>query len=176
MRKFLFLSTMLCSSIAFAGSGDSYFGGAYHLGKFEESGFPDASPKALKLEYGRYLSDSIAIEGNVAFGLGQDSLSIDGIDLEFKAKQVISLFLKGDVNLTDLVNLYGLLGATQAEFKASAPDFGESFSEKDSGISYGIGIESKNTDGYVFSAEYIMYLSEDDYDYSGINFGLAKQF
>lgn len=176
MKKLMVCAALLCSPLALAEVGDSYFGAAYTLGKFEENGFPTTNPKSFGFEYGKYIFDSIAIEGNFAFGLGEDSLMIEGFDVDFKLKQSMSLFLKGDLALTDRVNFYGLLGFTQAEFKASAQDIDASFSEKDSGFSYGIGLESKNTEGYKFSLEYVMYLTDDGYDYSGVNFGLAKMF
>lgn len=176
MKKCLFLATMLCSSITFAASGDSYFGGGYHIGKYDESGLSSASPTALKLEYGRYVTDSIAIEGHVAFGLGEDTISFQGFDIDIEMKQAISIFVKGDLNLSENVNLYGLVGLTKGKLKATIPAFNESFTENDSGLSYGVGIESETASGLIFSAEYIMYLSEDDYDYSGFNLGIAKKF
>jgi len=176
MKKCLFLTAMLCSSVTFAASGDSYFGGGYHLGKYEESGIPSASPTALKLEYGKYITDSIAIEGHFAFGLKEDTVSVEGINLDLEIKQAISLFVKGDLNLNESVNLYGLLGFTKGKLKVSAPGYDLSTTESDSGLSYGAGIESITANGLIFSAEYIMYLSEDDYDYSGFNFGIAKKF
>ena len=176
MKKYLLLTTILCSPVTFAASGDSYFGGGYHLGKYEENGFPTANPTALKLEYGQYISDSIAIEGHFALGLGEDTVSYLGFNVDIEMKQAISVFVKGDVKLNESVNLYGLLGLTKGKIEASIPAFNQTVTEDDSGLSYGVGIESKTASGVIFSAEYIMYLSEDAYEYSGFNFGIAKTF
>jgi opacity protein-like surface antigen len=176
MKKSLCIAATFFSSAAFAVNGDSYFGGGYHMGNYDESGIPSASPSALKIEYGKYISDSIAIEGHVAFGMSEDTISVDGVDAEIEIKQAISLFVKGDLNLNESVNLYGLAGFTKGKLKATFPDFDETISEDDSGFSYGLGLEAQTSGGIIFSGEYIMYLSEDEYDYSGINLGIAKKF
>ena len=176
MKKCLFLTAILCSSSALAASGDSYFGGGYHLGKYEEDSIPSASPTAIKLEYGKYFTDNIAVEGQFSFGLGDDTISADGINIDLELKQAISLFVKGDLNLSETVNLYGLLGFTKGKLKASASEFDFSVTESDSGLSYGAGIELNTANGLNFSVEYLMYLSEDTYDYSGVNLGIAKKF
>jgi len=176
MKKSLFVIAMLSSSAVLAANGDSYFGGGYHMGNYDETGFPSASPSALKIEYGRYITNSIAIEGHFAFGMSEDTISVDGIDAEIEIEQAISLFVKGDINLNESVNLYGLAGFTKGKLKATLPDFDETISENDSGFSYGLGLEAQTSGGIIFSGEYIMYLSEDEYDYSGINLGIAKKF
>lgn len=176
MKSSLCLVAMLCSSVTFAANGDSYFGGGFHIGKYEENEFPSASPRALKLEFGKYITDAVALEGHFALGLGGDTLSTQALDIDLELEQAISLFVKGDINLNENVNFYGLFGVSRGKFKATIPEFDVSFSDDDSGFSYGFGIEAKNTNGVVFSAEYIMYLSEDEYDYSGFNIGIAKSY
>lgn len=175
MKKSLFVITMLFSPIVFAANGDSYFGGGYHVGNYDETGLPSASPSALKIEYGKYITDSIALEGHFAFGMAEDTISIEGVDAEIEIKQAISLFVKGDLHVSKSVNFYGLAGFTSGKLEAALPGFGESISEDDSGFSYGLGLEAQTSGGIIFSAEYIMYLSEDEYDYSGINLGIAKK-
>jgi Outer membrane protein beta-barrel domain len=176
MRKGLVLSALLFSSATFAASGDSYVGGGYHMGNYDEDGLSTASPSALKLEYGYYITDQIAIEGNFAFGIAEDTIDVLGSDVDIEVEQAISLFVKGDLNLSSSVNLYGLLGYTKGKLKATIPDLDETLTENDSGLSYGAGLEGITAGGFIFSAEYIMYLSEDEYDYSGFNLGIAKKF
>lgn len=175
MKKILFIIAMLSSSAVFAANGDLYFGGGYHIGNYDETGLPGASPSALKIEYGKYITDSIALEGHFAFGIAEDTISIEGVDAEIEIKQAISLFVKGDLHVSESVNFYGLAGFTSGKLEAAFPGFGESISEDDSGFSYGLGLEAQTSGGIIFSAEYIMYLSEDEYDYSGINLGIAKK-
>lgn len=176
MKKYFLLPALLLpAAFATATDNSSYFGASYHLGKYEESGVPNASPTALKLEYGKYITPGIAVEAHATFGLAEDTVSFDGIDVDLEVKQAISLFLKGDINLTPNTNLYGLLGYTKGKLKASVQGFG-SVTESDSGPSFGVGLESGVTSGIIFSAEYISYLSEDSYDYSGINLGISKKF
>jgi outer membrane immunogenic protein len=170
MKKYLILASLLCSSLTFAASGDSYFGGGIHRGDLDIDGFSTVNPNAIKLEYGYYVWDSIAIEGHFAYGFGEDTVS----SLDFKLKQAISLFAKADLSVGENSNVYGLLGLTKGKIEVS--NYSGSDSEDDSGLSYGLGFETKIQSDLVFSTEYIMYLSEDDYDYSGINIGISKLF
>lgn len=176
MKKGFLISALLMSSGAFAATGDSYFGGGYHIGNYDETGISTASPTALKLEYGHYITDQLAIEGNIAFGAAEDTVQVLGADVDIEVDQAISLFVKGDLNINPNFNFYGLLGFTKGKLKATVQGYNQTITENDSGFSYGAGIEGISNGGLIFSAEYIMYLSEDSYDYSGLNLGIAKKF
>lgn len=177
MKKVLALFvSVIVSASATAADNQSYFGGAYHSGVYEEQYLSDANPASLKLKYGQYLSPNLAIEGHLLFGISDDSINVNGIDVDIELSQALSIFLKGDINLTATTNLYGLIGFSRGELEASVPEFDVSVTEKDSDLSYGVGIESEISPNLLISAEYISYLSEDTYDYSGFNFGISKKF
>jgi opacity protein-like surface antigen len=178
MKKLVIITGILFSSstMVFADDNSGYFGSGYHLGKYEESGVPDAEPSALKIEVGKYLTPNIAIEGQFLFGMGDDTVQIEGVDVDLELKNAISIFVKGDIDLGEKANLYGLIGFTKGKLEATIDENNVSVSEDDSGLSYGFGIEGEVGSGISLSSEYIVYLSEDDYDYSGFNFGISKMF
>ncbi len=177
MKKFLFLTALLCSSTTFAVEGDSYFGGSLHSGKFEASDVPDARFQGLNIEYGRYVTDQFAIEGHYTFGvggLGSDTIPVEGRNIDMELEQAFSVFVKGDINVGQYVNLYGLVGYTTGKLKMSAGDYVAN--EYDSGFSQGAGVEVMIVNDLILSAEYIKYLNDEDFEYSGFNFGVAKKF
>ncbi|WP_430460985.1 porin family protein [Thalassolituus sp. LLYu03] len=178
MKKLFIITGMMLSStsMTFADENPGYIGLGYHMGKYEESGLSDAEPSALKIEVGKYLNSNVAIEGQFLFGLGDDTVDVDGLDVDLELKNAISIFVKGDIDLGEKANLYGLIGFTKGKLEATIDEYDVSVSEDDSGLSYGFGIEGEVADGVSLNGEYIIYLSEDDYDYSGFNFGISKRF
>jgi len=165
-----FINSMAVS----ANEGVKYGGVGYHLGSYEETGLSSASLTGLELKFGSYISDTVALEGRLTIGTGNDTISVFGIGVDIELNNALSLFLKGDIPLSPTANLYGLIGFTKGKITASVLGF--SVSEDDSGLSYGIGAESKLSDDVYFSGEYVFYLSEDTYDYEGFNFGIKKLF
>jgi outer membrane immunogenic protein len=173
MKKSFILATILCSSASFAG--DFYMGGGIHRGMLDVDGLSSVTPMAIKLETGKYLSDHVALEGHLAFGVGKSSISYPyGGDIDFSVKNAVSIFLKGDLDINENANLYGLAGFTKGKFEMETVYYSET--DSDSGFSYGVGVETKLENDFVISAEYVMYLKEDDYDYSGINLSFTKLF
>ena len=171
-RTALLAATLITSSAAIAEG--TYIGAGYHIGTYDESGFPKANPDGIKLEVGKYIAENVAIEGHLLFGAGSDTVTFLGTDVELKLKNALSVFIKGDLPLSESANVYGLLGFTKGKLEASA--LGTTVSENDSGLSYGIGAEAGFGSNIYFSGEYIFYISESDYDYTGFNIGLHKKF
>lgn len=174
--KHLVTSALVASCIitSTAMAENTYFGAGYHIGTYDESGFPKANPGGIKIEAGKYIAENVAIEGHLLFGAGSDTVTYLGVDVDVKLKNAISVFVKGDLPVSETANLYGLLGFTKGKLEASA--LGTTISEDDSGLSYGIGAEAGFGNDLYFSGEYVFYISESDYDYTGFNIGLHKRF
>lgn len=175
MKKIIILGSLLASSSVFAETNSSYFGASFHLGTYEEDGIDTVNPISLSLEGGKYIAENLALEANILLGIQDDSVTSGGIEADIGVKHAISFFLKGDLDLNEINKLYGLLGYSKGKLEATFPQFDNaSVTESDSGLSYGVGFESELTPEVSAKIEYIMYLSEDDYDYSGINIGFSK--
>lgn len=178
MKKIIFaliLSTsILVSTTSFAETGQSYFGVGYHLGSYDETGFPKANLNGLKIKGGKYISDTVAVEGHYTLGMGSDTVTYLGVDVDIELKYAISAFLKADLPLSETAKIYGLLGFTKAELEASA--LGTTITEDDSGLSYGFGVDVNITEDILIGGEYIIYLDESNYDYTAFNIGITKLF
>jgi opacity protein-like surface antigen len=158
----------LASGGAFAGEEKQYVGFGYHLGSYDEDGFPGADLNGIKIKGGKYVSDNVAVEGHFLMGVGSDT--VIGVDIELDT--AISIFLKGDLPLSDTARVYGLLGYTKGELTASVPGF--SISEDDSGLSFGFGVDVNLAPDLLIGGEYISYIDESDYDYTGFNLTITK--
>lgn len=176
MKSLITLATIATLSTfnVYAEIGDTYLGAGYHLGTYDEAGFPTLNPNGIGIKVGKFVADNVAIEGQLAFGAGSDSTTYLGVDVDLKLKQAISVFVKGYMPLSSSANVYGLLGFTKGKLEASAS--GTTISADDSGLSYGIGAETKMGNDMYISGEYIFYISESDYDYTGFNIGISKKF
>ena len=168
------IACLISSMAVNANEGEKYGGIGYHMGSYEATGFSSASLTGLELKFGTYISDAVAFEGRLTRGIGDDTISTWGPDVNIELNTALSLFLKGDIPLSSTANLYGLIGFTKGKITASSLGF--SFSEDESSLSYGIGAESEFSDGVYFSGEYVFYLSDDTYDYEGLNLGIKKMF
>lgn len=175
------LGSLLISTSSLAGQGQTYFGAGYHMGTYDESGYPNANPTALGIRGGMYFVPNVAVEGRFALGLSDDTVRVfvpgtGYVDIDLKLENAISLFVKADLPVAPTAKLYGLIGFTQAETKAKARGYPVSVSNSDSGLSYGVGVEVGVNNGIYIGAEYIMYINESDYDYTGINIGVTRVF
>ncbi len=159
-----------------------YLGFGYQIGAYDENGIPEADLSTIKFEAGSYFSENMALEAHVNLGMDSDTVSVPVVvddttvvvDVEVDLESSVSLFLKGDLPLSPDFNLYGLVGFSQVKVEASAEGFPQSSS--DTGFSYGAGAELGLGNQVYVSAEYVSYISEDEYDYAGINLGVHKKF
>ena len=165
---------LVASSNSFANEGDKYWGLDFHQGSYDETGFPKANPTGFAIKAGKYITENVAMEGRLSLGLGDDTVNYLGVDVDLELDNALSFFIKGDAPLSPTANVYGLLGFTKGKLSASVGSF--AVSADDSGLSYGMGVETKMNEGLLFAAEYIFYLSESTYDYTGFNFGIKRLF
>jgi len=174
-NKFLgILSLVLLGSGIFADSNNFYIGGQYHLSKYDESGLSAANLSGLGLTFGKYIIKDVAIEGRYVTGLSGDSIDFSGTKVDIDLDNIFSIFLKGDLSITDEFKAYGLIGHSTGKIKFKTPVI--SISGSDSSISYGLGAQYAIKDDISIHIEYILYLNEDNYDYKGINFGIKYLF
>lgn len=156
-----------------------YLGGAMHIGFYEETGFQRAEPTGLQLKFGHYFSPHGAIELHYVTGIEAGTVRYENINVDVDIEQGLSLFLRGELPVSAAARLYGLIGYTDGELTASATNgfVTAKSTESDAGISYGFGFEHrKPRSNMSVHLEYILYLNESGYDYSGFNLGLSHHF
>lgn len=175
------LLTLMVPGIAGAAQrADTYIGVGHHWGDYKNENTVKSDPSAIQLVVGHYLLPIVAIEGRFGKGIGSDSIKLGGADTgaTMELDRFASVFARFELPLAKRVRLYGLAGYTEGRLDASAG--GYSISDKDSGLSYGVGLEMRGGRASFVSAEYIQYLDETDegvdYEYNGFNINIGMYF
>ena len=167
----LFSSSMVLAS----DSGDMYTGLQYASGSYNEDGFDEVNPSMLVGKFGKYINDSFAMEGRLAFGVQDDSINYLGVDITLDIDSMIGVYGVGNMDLNDTSSVYGLVGFTRAEATVSADGFG-SDSSSESGLSFGVGANVGLSDDLSLNVEYMQYLNKSDFDLSALSLGVTFGF
>ena len=117
---------------------------------------------------GRLGYDFMDFLGAEVRGTAALSKDNDGID---KFKQ-IGAYLKPNYDVTDALNLYGLVGASQANL-ANPSDM----DDKETGLSYGLGLDYSVSDTVSVFTDVVNYMKKDDTNSLwGLTVGAGYQF
>jgi hypothetical protein len=110
------------------------------------------------------------------YGLETDTTEIGTTEVDVLLANMFSGFAKVQTSDMSGFRLYGLLGVSKAEFRADVVNSDAETTDGDTGLSYGLGVTAGIKPGLTLNGEFVSYLSEDEYSYSGFNFGLSKLF
>lgn len=162
------------SAIAHAETaGQSYLSIQYGLGTYSEEGFEDANPNFLMGKLGYFVNDGLSLEGRLGIGVGDDSINDPFAgELTIEVDSLIGVYGVGHARISEAFSLYGLLGFTRGELTATAPAFGMSFSDDDTGLSYGVGLNIGSSESTSLNIEYTQYLDETYYDFTAVGLGI----
>ncbi len=155
-----------------------------------------AEGSGIRLVLGQQLSDYLSIELHGGMG-GDDNVTLMTTDPtpvavngDLGLKQLFGAYIRASYPLNDMVSVYGLAGYTRvkAEFEGDAnftagstPLNRDSFTESESGSSYGGGIEfdvfSGVLDGRLrLTADYVVYLDKSGTEFEAKSVGVKLQF
>ena len=187
------LTALSANAVAAADkTGRSYVGVGYTMLTVSPEGGPDLDLGALGVRGGYFFNKYFSVEGRLAFGVADDSISetVDvgsgpetatlTLDLDYS----LGVYAVGHIPLTEQFQLYGLAGFTKHEvtLEACAASVGcDSESFDDSDFSYGVGAEYDMTKNLSLALEYTVYFSDGDidglkYDTDGIGIALNYNF
>lgn len=178
------LTALSANALAADNTGKTYVGAGYTMLTVSPEGGPDFDLSALGVRGGYYFNKYFSVEGRLAFGVGDDSMSETGdigfgpetltltIDLDYS----LGVYAVGHIPLTEQFQLYGLAGFTKHEItlEACAASVGcdsEGFDDND--LSFGVGAEFDMTKNLSLGLEYVSYFTDGDieglkYDTDGI--------
>jgi outer membrane immunogenic protein len=177
------LSLATTASIA-AERGNSYVGLQYAYGSYDEDGISETFyPSSLIARLGNTFHPNFAVEARLGFGLQDDtqfvsSLGPSGIDARFEIDHIIGLYGTGQINLTDALSLYGIVGASQVRATTgSIPSIPElSKTDDKSSPSYGVGVDFGIGKYTAINFEYMRYLDKDTFTLDAISVGARYRF
>jgi len=152
-----------------AEKGDIYIGGSLGIWDYEEKGNPDLSPKAIELVSIYSLLPFLDVQGNLGFGIGDDSETVNGTDeLELEIDNYLSVYAKPNYDVMNY-SFYGLLGYSYTRLVGFLNDFPET--DSSSSISFGAGVSVSLNKRSSFQAEWRQQADPSAYKLSGFTVG-----
>jgi len=158
-----------------AGYGTAYGAVDYSYLTYDEDGFDDLHPSAVRLRLGADLHRYFGIELQGAFGVADDSLDYMGYEVELDVDSYLGVYGKGMLPVTDRFSLYGLAGYASTKAKAKIPELDVSESDTGSGFSYGGGLDFKLGERLHLTAD-VMQIVDDGASLMSYNGGVRYDF
>lgn len=141
--------------------------------EYKESGFQSVHPLALSFRFGKEFTRNFAIEGRLGTGVSDDTIRISGVDVAVEVDNFYGVYARGIIPL-NRVSLYGLVGYTHGEIKASAG--GVAASADDGDFSYGVGADIAVWKGGAINVEYGRLFSGTGYEVNALSAGVRFNF
>ncbi len=165
-----------------ASAGDIYVGGGLGRVSYETDADLTLNPTAIVGRLGYHVTEHIAIEGRLGFGLTSDDTDIGSNNMtsnaEIDLKQLAGAYAIGHLPITRGLSVYGLAGFTYARAELTGRAGGLSVSDTldDSGLSYGVGTQAALTERISGYVEWASYLDQDAYTATAITAGAIYGF
>lgn len=185
---------LMLGTAAQAQQARSTVGGTYAEVGYTQFKFGDGSslkPGAIRGIVGYDFHPNIAVEGMLAFGIRNDSVTetvVSGTDVatanvKAKLEHAYGVYLKPKANVTDALELFGRVGYTRAKVKATADVAlngvavgSMSDSSTDGGFSYGLGANYKFSPAAYVGVDYMRYYKKDGVTADGFTVGVGFRF
>jgi opacity protein-like surface antigen len=147
----------------------------YTIGKYTESG-NEFQPSAFRLLVGKKINANLAVEGLAAFGVNGGTKNISGSEIKVQADSLVGVYLKPSFQVTPSLEVFGRVGYAKGELTATNTGTGASVKGNGDGASYGVGASYALTPKVSVNADYMMYVSKSNAEYSGVTIGLGYKF
>lgn len=137
---------------------------------YDEDGGEDFSSLGVRGRLGLQLTPQFSLETHLGAS-GTDRSSGERRELDW----LYAVLARGDLPITRYTSLYGVMGIAGVEI-SGRDAAGDSFSESDSGVSIGLGLDFQVADGAHLNLDYIRYLDASDFDFSALSVGARWTF
>jgi opacity protein-like surface antigen len=138
------------------------------------NGLSNARPNVFSLKLGEQMTPNFA--GEVRIGKGMSDDSVSGANV--KVDSYYGIYGKGILPVTNEFSAYGLLGYTRGKVSVARP--GNSASDTDGGLSYGLGADymiTKNASvGLEWARLFKGTVGGSDYRVNGLSLGVGYKF
>jgi opacity protein-like surface antigen len=172
--KFAVLALGLSSMAAAQAQQALYVGASVSRFDLSINGLSNAKPSAFSLKLGEQMNPNFAAEVRLGKGMSGDSIS--GADV--KVNSYYGFYAKGILPVTNEFSAYGLLGYTRGKVTVNRP--GNSASDTDGGLSYGLGVDYMITKNASVGLEWARLFKGSvgglDYKVNGLALGVAYKY
>ncbi|MCY9872574.1 porin family protein [Vibrio barjaei] len=165
IQKILLLGSTICALPSMAHG--IYLGASVGYGN-QENQIENFSSGTGFLQAGFKFNDNISAE--YRFG------GVDENSSELNLSSYSSVYLRGSYELKENIEIYGLLGVTQARVSGYISGDYSSNIRNISSPSYGIGARYAVSDNIGLMAEYVAVATSRDYSLSAVHFGADYRF
>jgi len=169
----LVASLLFVATNAYAANDGFYAGVNYAHTTYKESGFEKLNPSAVMARIGKEINKNVAVEGRLAVGLSEDSITISGTKVDLEIDNFFGVYIKGMIP-SGSVTPYGVLGWGTGEVTASAP--GVTVGGDDSDISYGVGLDVAVSKDTFVNVEYSRLFKGDGFKVDALSLGIGFKF
>ena len=117
--------------------------------------------------------NNFALEGRFGSGIKSDTQFIQGTgDVDLYIDNFFGAYGIGHINLGKSSSVYGLAGFTYLE-ASLRNNIGLSESDRDNGLSIGVGADYGIADNITLNIEYISYIVDSDFDLKVLGLGVS---
>ena len=152
---------------------DIYAGVQYGFGDFSATDISkDFDPQVIVGRFG-LRKNHFALEARIGSGIQSDSQFIEGTgNVDLYIDQFFGAYGIGHINLGESASVYGLAGFTYLE-ASLRNQIGLSESDRDNGLSIGVGADYGVADNITLNIEYISYIVDSDFDLKVLGLGVT---
>ncbi|WP_370235254.1 MULTISPECIES: porin family protein [Henriciella] len=119
----------------------------------------DVDLGAITGHFGYQLNQNFALEGELGVGVKEESFDVLGTDVDVELSYLVGAYVRGQVPVSEQLNLFARVGVVNAELSVEGGGFSESDSE--TGIGYGAGAEFMFNSTFGIRGDYTRYDIDD---------------
>lgn len=137
-----------------------------------------ASPAAIRGILGYEINPNLAIEGLVAFGMGDSTIKVNGVSqpgAKLEIDNAVGIYVKPKMKLNENVEVFARAGFARVKGTVSVAGVG-SESDSENSFSYGAGLSYSINPQTSVNVDYMQYLSKDGFKVNGFTFGVGFKF
>ena len=151
----------------------NYYGLSVSQLGYDEAGF-SADVMTIDGKLGTYFNENFSGEIRLGLGITDDTVNVFGTDVDVEIPNYFGAYVRGGIPVTEGFYPYIVAGYTRGKIEGSA--LGESFSETESDVSYGLGADFSVSNDVDITLEYMNYLDKDGVEVDGISLGFKARF
>ena len=156
---------------------ETYIGLQYGMTTYEESGTQELEPVTGILRVGQYGDGNFDLEVRAGIGFSQSDdqgIGTSSATVNVEIDSLLGMYLLARLGAPGSTSIYGVFGFSSIEATASASlgGFSSSTSHRESGPSFGLGMNYGVLDDVLLNIEYISYVNGDVFSANAINLGI----
>ena len=154
------------------GAKESYFGLGASQQQFDPDG-PETVTATGRL--GTYFNNNVSAELRLGLGVDGERFVDEGDQIDFDSDRTVGAYLRLGSPMKTFYP-YILVGMTSIKIEISSPDIAGSFTDEESDMSYGAGVDFPVATDVLINAEYASLFDKDGVEVTAISLGLTRHF